>query len=121
MQPEDTRMQPEDTSEIPCHGITQIPCQFKHSGWINTDFFIVDVTGPADVGLPTCEKLKLVTLHCAVKKTPSNTVPVNSVSDLQKMYPNQFDMIGKFKGEYQIGVEPEVLLHVTHQEKHQLH
>ena len=56
-------------SKIPCHGITQMLCQLKHSEWINTDFFEVDVTGPAVVGLPTCEKLKLVTLHCEVNQT----------------------------------------------------
>ena len=72
----------------------------------------MDVTGPAVVSLPTCKKHKLVTLHYAVNQSPSNTVPVNSVSDLKKMYPDQFDKIGKFKGEYQIVVDPE---------KHHLH
>ena len=44
--------------------------------------------------------------------TPSNTVPVCRVSDLQKIYSEQFDMFGKDNGEYKIVVDTEVQLHV---------
>ena len=85
--------------EIPCHGITDMPSKFKDSEWMNTEFFIVDVTGLAVVGISSCEKLKLVTLHCAVNQSPVNKPTIiNSVNDLKEHYPNQFDRIGKFRG-----------------------
>ena len=49
--------------EIPCLGTINIPCCHKESKWINAKFYVVDVPGPAVVGLPTSELLNLVTVH----------------------------------------------------------
>ena len=38
-------------------------CQHKSSGWKTTRFYVVDVPGPAVVGLPTSERLNLVTIN----------------------------------------------------------
>jgi len=34
-----------------------------YTNWRNTTFYVVYVPGPAVVGLPKCEKLKLVTIY----------------------------------------------------------
>ena len=100
-------------TSIPCHGIVNIPCSYSNSAWNDTQFYIVDVTGPAVIGLQSCETLKLVTLHCEIKThssaeedaspasqpTITNTAAINSIDDLTRMYPQQFDRIGCFPGE----------------------
>ena len=48
-------------TSIACHGIVNIQCSYRNSAWDDTQFYIVDVTGPAVIGLQSCEKLKLVT------------------------------------------------------------
>ena len=49
--------------EITCLGTINIPCQYKGSEWVTARFYVVDVPGPAILGLPTCELLKLVTVN----------------------------------------------------------
>lgn len=48
--------------QIPYLGTIDILCQYKESGWVNAKFYVVDVPGPAVVGLPTSELLHRVTL-----------------------------------------------------------
>ena len=108
-------------TSIACHGIVNIPCSYSNSAWNDTQFYIVDVTGPAVIGLQSCEKLKLVTLHCTIKAhssaedasvttqpTITSTAAINSVDDLTRMYPQQFDRIGCFPGEVKLVVDPAV-------------
>ena len=49
--------------EIRCMGTLDMKCQHKSSGWKTTRFYVVDVPGPAVVGLPTSERLDLVTIN----------------------------------------------------------
>ena len=49
--------------EIRCMGTLDMKCQHKSSGWKTTRFYVVDVPGPAVVGLPTSEILYLVTIN----------------------------------------------------------
>ncbi|KAK7098352.1 uncharacterized protein [Littorina saxatilis] len=70
---------------IPCHGIFSFPCKFRDSSWKEAQFHIVDVTGPAVMGLPTCEQLKIVTLHCSIDTERSE--PISSTKDLMRRYP----------------------------------
>jgi len=92
--------------KIPCFGTIQIPCQHKNSVWDQATFYVVDVDGPAIVGLPTCERLHLVTINvdnvrdntsdCGKPKvTPAQ---IHDIKDLVSLYPQQFDKIGNFKG-----------------------
>ncbi|KAK7094506.1 hypothetical protein V1264_006061 [Littorina saxatilis] len=74
---------------IPCHGIFSFPCKFRDSSWKEAQFHIVDVTGPAVMGLPTCEQLKIVTLHCSIDTERSE--PISSTKDLMRRYPQQFN------------------------------
>ena len=52
---------------IKCFGNIKIPCQYNKSDWHVNTFHIVNVQGPAILGLPSLEQLKLITPHCSVK------------------------------------------------------
>ncbi len=71
-------------------------------------FYVVDIEGPAIVGLPSLKCLQVVDLNLdalrpTLKPQPENKVhpalrgQITSVSQLNVAYPNQFDHIGKFK------------------------
>ncbi len=99
-----TRLTAYNGQDIRCIGTINILCKFKDSNFHDTQFFVVDVPGPAVVGLPTCDALRLVTINCDLQSvsqaTPSaeaSTVPINSVEDLKSAYPTQFDTIGNFE------------------------
>ena len=57
------------------------------------------------LGLPSCRKLNLVTLNCAVSEHPP---PLNSKEDLQRLYPDCFKGIGKFRETFHITLDPAV-------------
>ena len=70
---------------IKCFCSIKIPCQYIKLDWHVSTFHIVDVEGPAVLGLPSLEQLKLITLHCTVKKenaflTPAAT-QINATKD----------------------------------------
>ena len=76
---------------------------FQQSRWENTKLHIVDVQGPAVIGLPSSESLKIVTLHCSIKAKPdqgttTKLAPITSVQDFMRAYPDQFDKIGSRPG-----------------------
>ncbi len=58
------------------------------------------------LGLPSLKEMELITFHCDVIKkkckTNVNNVNVKDVNDLKVQYPNAFDGIGNFPGEYHI-------------------
>ena len=93
------------------HGICSVQCSYDSSE-TETKFYVADVDSPAICGLPTSCKLKLVKLHCEIN-TSNNSVhcrvpAIHSIHDLQKLYPDGFNGIGKFEGEYHIVVDPDV-------------
>ena len=91
---------------------------------LRTRWYIADTTGPAILGLPSCAKLGIVELNCAVnlqkrklvqQKKPTtegrnanqdlqhlNSPPLNTKEDLIKAYPDRFEGIGCFPGTYHI-------------------
>ena len=94
--------------EIECLGSLEIKCQNKDRKWEKAKFYVVNVPGPAVIGLPTSELLNLITINVdsvETKETPQKPIlkkpkkeelkPVNSVEDLRKRYPKQFDTIGR--------------------------
>ena len=90
-------------SEIKCLGVMTMPVCHKQSDWFDTQFYVVDVNGPAIIGLRSSEKLRLVTVHVdvvAMNGPEKQQVPgkITSVDDLVKHYPDQFDKIGNFPG-----------------------
>jgi hypothetical protein len=51
----------------------------------------------------------MVTLHCAIEKNSvSKSKSINSTEDLVHMYPQQFDRIGHFPGQYRIVLDPGI-------------
>ena len=94
--------------------IIDAPCKFKDSGWENTKFYTVDVPGPAIISFPSCESLKVVTMHCSINPTQpadktqaSRPRPINTVNNLADKYPGYFDRIGKFPGKVKLVTDPD--------------
>ena len=72
---------------IPCKGIVRLDCKFGNSDFQSTPFYVVEVTGPAVLGLLTCKALKVVTLHCAVNTNPpakSSPFTINCTANLSQ-------------------------------------
>ena len=102
-------------SSIPQHRSIQIHCAYKGE-WRLVKFYIVTSNGPTILGLPSLLDLRLVTRHCSIQRTkcapvnhetntpvtPSDNTSINSTKDLIEAYPDQFDRIGNFSGEYHI-------------------
>lgn len=58
--------------EIKCCGAMKILCQYKECQWRKYKFYVVDVDGPAILGLRACEQMKIVTIN-AVKSRDKTT------------------------------------------------
>jgi hypothetical protein len=102
--PPDATLAAYNGSHIECAGTINIPCQYRDSQWIDAKFFVVNVPGPAVLGLPSCEDLQVVTLHCAV----GSPKQINTTEDLVTAYPNQFDSIGEFRTVHKLTIDPNV-------------
>ena len=89
-------------TRIQQYGTMTLPCKRGQMDWEDTTFHVCNTDGPAILGLHTSVQLHLVTLHCPVESTPMPGKPIHSVSDLQSEYPELFDTIGDFPGEYHI-------------------
>ena len=76
----------------------------------------MDEHGPAVLGLPSLEQLKLITLHCTAKKEDAFQTPaaarINATKDLMQMYPNQFDKIGSMPGAVRLSVNKNIHPHI---------
>ena len=117
--------------EIRCLGTLDIKCQRKSSGWKTTKFYVVNVPGPAVVGLPTSEILYLVTINVdgvvtkpnekiamharethlkpILKKTGTvqKQTSITSIEDLKQEYPEQFDKLGNFSREAKLHIKDD--------------
>ena len=72
----------------------------------------MDVQGPAVLGLPSLEQLKLITLHCTVKKEDAFQTPaaiwINATEDLMQIYHDQFNKIGSMSGAVRLSVNKNI-------------
>lgn len=84
-------------------GSITLPCSYENGKPQQTKFFIVDTDGAAILGLQSCRNLKLLTLHCALETKER----VNDIQTLIARYPEQFDRVGNFPGEYHIELQPK--------------
>ncbi|XP_072182294.1 uncharacterized protein [Diadema setosum] len=100
-----TRLLAYNGAEIPQHGTVILSCRYKNGQWHKTTFFVVDTTGTALLGLPSSREMELVTLNCAVQA--STQAPVRNTKDLQTRYPDRFEGIGKFPGEFHIDLKDD--------------
>ena len=87
------------------YGAVKFPCRYKHGQWMDTEFYIVESEGPAILGLPTSRDMRLITLHCAIDSRQS---VYTSTEQVKSDYPDCFDAIGRFSGEYHIVIDPGV-------------
>ena len=92
VQPTTHKLKAYNGKPVKCLGTIDIVCKYK-SEWSTERFYVVDVPGPAIVGLPTSEKLKLITIHTVDQKPEK----INNVNNLKTRYPEQFDKIGNLK------------------------
>ena len=71
---------------------------------------------PAVLGLPSLEQLKLIILHCTVRKEDAFQTPaatrINATKDLMQMYPDQFDKIGSMPGAVRLSVNKNIHPHI---------
>ena len=107
----DTVLTAYNGTRINLYGTISIAFQYTESDWITSDFFVVDTNGPAILGLPSLQALKLVTLHCAITTTGTGAQPaaqgVKDTADLKAQFPQRFDRIGEFKEPYRITQDPD--------------
>ena len=92
-----TQLKAYNGTEIRCVGTIDLLCQYKGSKWANQTFYVVDVQGPAILGLPGCKAMVIVTIN-EVRSTIPPMRPIEGVDDLKRKYPTQFDTIGNFQG-----------------------
>ena len=110
-QPKRTLLTAYNSSIIKQFGTVTILCKHDCALWQQEEFYVIDVDGPAILGLPACRRLHLVTLHCPIKalERPAYT-PISDVAMLKGMYPDRFDGIGQFPEQLPITMKENVLL-----------
>ena len=82
--------------EIPCLGSINLQLRFgKQKSFTKAKFYVVDVPSAPIVGLPTCKKIGLVTIHCDDLRPKPD---VTTVEGLKQAYPGQFDTLADFRG-----------------------
>jgi hypothetical protein len=86
-------------------GTCAFPCKYSDVQ-TTLDFYVSDVDGPAILGLQSCRKLKLVQMNCNIDL--SENTKVDNKEDLKRLFPDRFDGIGDFEGEYHIVIDPNV-------------
>ena len=102
-------------AQIKHQGTVTIPCSYKGEN-ARASFYVTDTPGPAIIGLPTSIDLKLLTLNLCIEEndpTPRNSTvskeqPIKDKQDLISQYPECFNGVGKFQGEYHIVLDPNV-------------
>ena len=113
-------------SRINHHGIVSIPCSYGGEN-SNASFYVTDTPGPAILGLPTSTDLNLLKFNCTIQTQqlhtsgdagaqtisnspdqPKEPSPFKDKQDLIAQYPECFNGIGKFQGEYHITLDPSV-------------
>ncbi|KAL9956099.1 hypothetical protein ACROYT_G037526 [Oculina patagonica] len=113
-------------SRINHHGIVTIPCSYGDEN-STASFYVTDTPGPAILGLPTSPDLNLLKFNCTIQaehlytsnasdarsianppEQPKEPPPIRNKQDLIAQYPDCFNGIGKFQGEYHITLDPSV-------------
>ena len=99
-----------------CYGTLnlQIKSDDKKEDFQTAKFYVVDVQGPACIGLVLSQKLGLITLHCSVmqdepqksyERNTSTKPMLNNTKELIAEYPEQFDKVGNFPDKAHISVK----------------
>ncbi len=103
----DTVLTAYNGTNFPHYGTLTLNCRKDiNQKWSPHKFYIADTPGPIILGLPSCQSLSLVTLHCAMESI--HKPPVMNTEQLVNMYPSSFDTLGNFRGDYHIDAQPIV-------------
>ena len=84
-----------------------IPCSYRGKR-CDAEFYVSSSTGTAILGLPSCRQLRLVEMTCEVKESlnrPNPEACIASNIDLIDAYPDRFEGIGSFRGEFHITID----------------
>ena len=103
--PSEVQLTAYNGTSIRQYGKMTVPCSYN-SERIDTEFYVSDSAGPAILGLPSCRRLHLMEMNCEIKSVPNKRV--DSTSDLVAAYPDRFEGIGNFSGEFHITVDNSV-------------
>ena len=95
------------------YGTITIPCRLLQLSCPScvAEFYVSSSTSPAILGLPSCRELRLIDMNCEVKETlnrPNHEAHIASKSDLIHAYPDRFEGIGIFRGEFHITIDKSV-------------
>lgn len=93
-------------AKIRQHGTVQLPCKYQQSEWHEAEFYVAETPGPVIFGLQLCTKLGLVKMNCVIKADNSGPT-IKSVKDLQKIYPDRFEGLGKFPGLHKLTLKDD--------------
>ena len=80
--------------------------------WYKTKFYVIDVPGydaPSVIGLNSCKKLELVTIHSCDSIEPQYATD----DSLKKQFPQQFDAIGKLEGKVKFQPKDEAETYIA--------
>ena len=105
LSPSNVQLTAYNGTSIRQYGKMTVPCSYD-SERIDTEFYVSDSAGPAILGLPSCRLLHLIEMNCEIKSVPNKRV--DSTSDLVAAYPDRFEGIGNFSGEFHITVDNSV-------------
>ena len=106
LQPNTTVITAYNQTIIPNLGTHTLHCAHKQAE-VEAEFYVVDNSGPAIIGLPTLVDLGLVTLNCSIE-TVNTPCTIKDEGHLRELYPSRFEGIGNFKGEHHIVIDKEV-------------
>ena len=115
-----TRLTSYSGDPIQCLGSIELKVKRESQArFCDEKYYIVDVEGPAILGLPACTRMKIVSLHLdAVEKANE---PITSVQKLQSMYPEQFDKVGKMKEPAKLYIKEGAIPHCDAPRKVSVH
>ena len=119
-----TKLKAYNDTSIPCLGYIDLACRYGNSQWTTARFFVVEVPGPAVAGLPTCDTLRIVTIHTLdtqPQKPVAKPQKVDSVQDLVDAFPDQFDKIGSFKRPAKLHVKDDAEPYIDAPRKYSVH
>ena len=83
--------------------------------WTSAELFIAETPGPIISGLRTSKAMMFITVHCDahdIKTGNDDKIkcqPIKDMSHLIPQYPNRFDGIDKFPGQYHIELKDDYI------------
>lgn len=85
-------------------GTCQIKCSYNNIKHTAT-FYVTEDDGSAILGLPSAQKMDLITINCELK---TDDTQIKDKKDLITKYPETFDGIGQFEGLYHITIDKSI-------------